>query len=64
MKTLMKKRKENEENDYDLFYKLITEYIYERARDLSKVLKLNYVGVKRRCSGMDRRIFRNIWRKN
>ena len=41
------KKKKVEENDYDLFYKLITEYIYERARDLSKVLKLNYVGVKK-----------------
>jgi len=41
------KKKKVEENDYDLFYKLITDYIYERARDLSKVLKLNYVGVKK-----------------
>ena len=41
------KKRKVEENDYDLFYKLITEYIYERARDLSKVLKLNYVGVKK-----------------
>jgi hypothetical protein len=41
------KKKKVEENDYELFYKLITEYIYERARDLSKVLKLNYVGVKK-----------------
>ena len=41
------KKRKIEENDYDLFYKLITEYIYERARELSKVLKLNYVGVKK-----------------
>lgn len=41
------KKRKVEENDYELFYKLITEYIYERARDLSKILKLNYVGVKK-----------------